>query len=171
MQMEAGLDTGPILATAETPINADTTTGVLHKTLAALSAKLLVEKIDDIGNLLPRNQAADGVIYAKKISKSESEISWDQSAIKVKNHIHGLSPFPGAWSTFRGERIKFHQVEIIEKTGAPGSVLSDEFAIGCGDGSAIKPLIIQREGKKSMPAKDVLRGLEFNIGDYLGDHK
>ena len=170
MQMEAGLDTGPVLAKVTAPINRQTTTGELHQVLAELSAKLLVENLDQIETLTPVTQADEGVIYADKISKSESEINWGKSADEVKNHIHGLSPFPGAWSTFRGERIKFHQVENTVAHADAGNVIDDQFSIACGS-EAIRPITLQREGKRAMPASEVLRGLEFNIGDHLGETK
>ncbi len=170
MQMEAGLDTGPVLAKTSTQISEQITTGELHNTLADISAKLLIDNLDQIESLTPVAQSSTGILYAEKISKSESEIDWNKSAIEVKNHIHGLSPFPGAWSTYRGERIKFHEVELLNDQAEAGCVFDANFSISCGSG-AIRPITLQREGKRAMASQEVLRGLEFNIGDQLGETK
>lgn len=158
MQMTAGLDQGPVLARTTTPITADTTTGDLHDILAELSAQLLMDNLPKLADLTPIPQPDQGITYAEKISKSEAEINWALPASHIRAQIHGLSPFPGAWSMFEGERIKFHRVELAEGQGQPGQILDQNMRIACGEG-AILPLEIQRAGKRTMSAEDALRGL------------
>ncbi len=166
MQMDAGLDTGDVLAKVSTPIDPMTTTGDLHDQLAELSAQLLLANLDNIENLSPKPQSEDGVEYAAKISKDEAKINWNFSARALQCHIHGLSPFPGAWSTLSGERIKFHRVEVVDIRGEPGQIADDQLTITCGDG-ALRPKEIQRAGKRAMPIAEALNGLDFAIGQKL----
>ncbi len=158
MQMEAGLDTGPVLAREKLAILPQMTTGDLHDLLADLSAKTLMENLDHIEDLTPEPQPETGVVYAEKISKDEAGINWSRPAKNLRNHIHGLSPFPGAWSELEGERIKFHRVELAEGAGIPGEILDDEFRIACGAG-ALLPTEIQHAGKRAMPTHDALLGM------------
>ncbi len=168
MRMEVGLDTGPIYARSSIDLPFGTTAGELHDTLSELSANLLMENINKISQKKPVAQSEFGVTYAHKIQKSETAIDWKCSHIEVANFIHGLSPFPGAWSTHRLERIKFHQVELTNKSAVAGEIIDGQLTIGCGEGS-IRPKLMQREGKKALAAIDVLNGLEFNIGEKLGE--
>ncbi len=163
MQMEAGLDTGPVAREARVPIRAEDTAGDLTASLARLGAKLLSESLADIeaGTLNFRPQAAEGVLYARKIEKVETPIDWTQSAVRVRDHIHGLSPSPGAFSEIeiggRAERVKFLRVEVVDGRGAPGAVLDDEFTVACGDG-AVRARLAQRAGKSPMSGAEIMRG-------------
>ncbi|MBV0892458.1 methionyl-tRNA formyltransferase [Paracoccus sp. Z118] len=156
MQMEAGLDTGPVLAEARTGIGPTDTTGDLHDRLAGLGAALIVETLDRMP--LPAvPQAEDGVIYAAKIDKAEARIDWTHPAAEVDRLIRGLSAFPGAWCEIGGERVKLLRSRFAEGQGAPGEVLGG-FTIACGDG-AVEVLEAQRPGKRPMGAAEILRGM------------
>ena len=156
MQMEAGLDTGPVLAEARTPIGAGDTTADLHDRLAEMGAGLIVDVLDRLP--LPAvPQAAEGVTYAAKIDKAEARIDWSRPAAEVDRLIRGLSPFPGAWCLAGEERLKVLRSRVVPGEGAPGAVL-DGFTIACGQG-AVEIIEAQREGKRPMPAAEVLRGL------------
>ena len=158
MQMEAGLDTGPVLAEARSPISADDTTADLHDRLAAMGAKLIVETLARLP--LPTvPQAAGGVTYAAKIAKSEARIDWSRPAAAIDRQIRGLSPFPGAWCLIGTERVKLLRSRLVEGSGTPGQVL-EGFTIACGAG-AVEVLEAQREGKRPMPAAEILRGLSL----------
>lgn len=156
MQMQAGLDTGPVLAEARTAIGAQDTTADLHDRLSGMGADLIVDTLDRLP--LPAvPQAESGVTYAHKIDKAEARIDWTQPAEAVDRQIRGLSPFPGAWCLVEGERVKLLRSRLVPGSGAPGAVLSG-FTIACGSG-AVEVLEAQREGKRPMPAAEVLRGL------------
>lgn len=159
MQMDEGLDTGAMMMREALPIGADATTGELHDVLAAQGARLMPVALAaaDRGSLVATPQPADGVTYAEKISKSESRIDWSKSARDVHNHIRGLSPFPGAWFEFDGVRIKALRSTLGAGSGAPGTAVSDDLTIACGDG-AVRLVQVQREGKKAMNAEEFLRG-------------
>ena len=156
MQMEAGLDTGPMLAMARTPIE-DKTTGELTGELAELGAQLMVGTLRDLKIHVPIAQDDADATYAAKIDKAEARIDWDRPAVEVVRHIHGLSPFPGAWFELGGQRVKLLRAEVVEGAGAPGEVLDDRLTIACSEG-AIRPLELQRAGKPKMGLNTFLRG-------------
>ena len=163
MQMEAGLDTGPVLLREAVEIAPYDTTGVLHDRLSALGARLVVQALDRLPDLAPEPQPEDGVTYASKVDKSEARVDWHQPAATVARQINGLSPFPGAWCEVAGERVKLLGAVVAEGNAAPGTVLAG-FTIACSDG-AVTIITAQREGKRAMPAAEVLRGLD--LGDRL----
>ncbi len=165
MQMEAGLDTGPMLAFARTPIE-DKTTGELTEELAEIGAQLMVGTLIDLKALhaLPQDDA--DATYAAKIDKAEARIDWTQPAQQVVRQVHGLSPFPGAWFEIDGQRVKLLRAELAEGAGAPGEVLDARLAIACGDG-AIRPLELQRAGKPRMDLDTFLRGNAVAAGTLL----
>ena len=155
MQMEAGLDTGPVLACARTRIGAEETTADLHDRLSVMGADLIVDVLDRLP--LPAvPQPEDGVSYAAKIDKAEARVDWTRPAAEVDRLIRGLSPFPGAWCEVAGERVKLLRSRLAAGRGAPGQVLAG-FTIACGDG-AVEVLEAQRAGKNPMAAGDLLRG-------------
>ena len=162
MQMEAGLDTGPVLLREATTIGAEETTGGLHDRLSQMGAALVVTALAQLPDLEPETQPVDGVTYATKIDKAEARVDWSESAANVSQLIRGLSPFPGAWCEIAGERVKLLGACVVTETGKPGQVL-DGFTIACGDG-AVAVTQAQRAGKKAMSAEEVLKGLS------LGDH-
>jgi methionyl-tRNA formyltransferase len=156
MQMEAGLDTGPVLLREAVKIGAEETTAELHDRLSALGARLIVEALERLP--LPAvPQPEEGVTYAAKIDKTEARVDFKRPAVEVDRLIRGLSPFPGAWVEVKGERVKLLRSRLAEGRGTPGQVLRG-FTIACGQG-AIEVLEAQREGKRPMPAVDILRGL------------
>ena len=157
MQMEAGLDTGPVLLREATPIGATETTGQLHDRLSAMGARLILAALDRIETLTPQPQPEIGVTYAQKIDKAEARVDWTRPAPELVRQINGLSPFPGAWCEINGERVKLLRAALAEGHGAPGQVLGG-FTIACGSG-ALDILNAQREGKKPMPSSEVLKGL------------
>ena len=157
MQMEAGLDTGPVLMRQAMPIGAEETTGAVHDRLSTLGAAMIVQALAGLDKLTAVNQPADGVTYAAKIDKAEARVNWTLPATQVDRLIRGLSPFPGAWCDVAGERIKLLGSRLTEGHGAPGTVL-DGFRIACGIG-AVDVTEVQREGKRRMPVAEALRGL------------
>lgn len=158
MQMEAGLDTGPVLAEARTPVGAEETTADLHDRLAGMGADLIVGVLGRLP-MAARMQPAEGVTYATKIDKSEARIDWARSAVEIDRQIRGLSPFPGAWCEIVGERVKLLRSRLAEGSGAPGQVLPG-FRVACGQG-AVEILQAQRAGKRPVSAEDLLRGWEL----------
>lgn len=162
MRMEEGLDTGPMCKVGKIAITPATTAQSLHDELAALGAQLMVEVLAQ-DEITATPQPADGVTYAKKIDKAEAHIDFSKSAEDVRNHIHGLSPFPGAWASVNGTRIKVLLCEVVSGAGKPGTFLDDHLTIACGTG-AIRLLKLQREGKGAMDAKDFLRGFPIAQG-------
>ncbi len=159
MQMEAGLDTGPVLLRRETEIAADDTTGTLHDRLAVMGAEAIVEALDRLDTLVPEPQSETGVTYAEKIDKSEARVDWSKPAEEVDRLIRGLSPSPGAWTSINRERIKLLGSRVTSDEGLHGAVLGG-FRIACGTG-AVQITRAQREGKKPMDIKDFLRGFFF----------
>ena len=163
MQMDAGLDTGPVLLRAVTPIGAEDTTADLHDRLSQMGADLVVSALPRLTSLVPVPQPPDGVTYASKIDKSEARIDWHAPAPVIDRQIRGLSPFPGAWCEVAGERVKFLRCRLAEGQGAPGQVLHG-LTIACGTG-AVEITLAQREGKRPAPASEFLRG--FALPDRL----
>ncbi|MFO1203719.1 MAG: methionyl-tRNA formyltransferase [Tabrizicola sp.] len=156
MQMEAGLDTGPVLLREAIEIGPEETTAELHDRLSALGARLIVQAVERLP--LPAvPQPAEGVTYAAKIDKAEARVDWSRPAVEVDRLIRGLSPFPGSWVEVKGERVKLLRSRLVEGSGAPGQVLGG-FTVACGEG-AVEITEAQREGKRPMPASEILRGL------------
>ncbi|WP_417275075.1 methionyl-tRNA formyltransferase [Celeribacter halophilus] len=165
MQMEAGLDTGPVLLRQETDITAEDTTALLHDRLSEMGADAITVALDSLEQLVPEPQPDAGVTYAKKIDKAEAKIDWTRPAAEIDRQIRGLSPFPGAWAMLNGERIKFHMSRVTEGDAAPGEVIG-AFTIACGEG-AVEILTAQREGKRAMPVTEILKGLDLPQGSRL----
>ncbi len=162
MQMEAGLDTGPVALSEALPIRPSDTAGDLTGALARIAAELAVRGLDALekGTLVFREQPDAGVCYAHKIDKRETEIDWSRDADAVRNHVHGLSPAPGAFSSlsFRGsvERVKILRAETAPGSGAPGTLLDDAMTVACGSG-AIRVLEGQRAGRTTMSGAELMR--------------
>ena len=169
MQMEAGLDTGPVAMSERVVIGDDTTAGELATRLASLGADLMARALAALsrGVLTFTPQAAEGATYAKKIDKAETRIDWARPAREVHNHIRGLSPAPGAWFELAGERIRVLRSTLASGSGAPGSVLDDALTVACGDG-AVRLTNVQRAGKAAMAAEAFLRGTPLAPGTRLG---
>lgn len=164
MQMEAGLDTGPVLLREVAAIGPEETTGALHDRLSGMGAKLILEALSRLSDLRPEPQPDAGVTYAAKIDKAEARVDWSAPAVEVDRLIRGLSPFPGAWCEVAGERVKLLASRLVEGQGAPGQVLGG-LRIACGTG-AVEITLAQREGKRAMAPEDFLRG--FTLPETIG---
>jgi methionyl-tRNA formyltransferase len=173
MHMSEGLDEGPVLMGQQVRLDALETAGSLHDRLAPIGAALLVRALEALarGEAVETPQAEEGVTYAKKIRRSETQIDWGRSAIEIDRRIRGLSPFPGAWTYAPGERgpvrIKALLSAVEDGEGEPGQVLDDRLLIACGDG-AIRLLRAQREGRAAQEADLFLRGFPLVAGARLG---
>ena len=166
MQMEAGLDTGPMLATVETAI-ARKTAGVLTGELAQLGADLLVQVLADFETHPPVPQPSDGVLYAPKIDKAEARLDFLISAPQVERQIRAFAPAPGAFFEHREERFRILAADAeISASAPPGTVLDDRLAIQCNPG-AIVPTLVQRAGKAAMSPAELLRGYPLPPGTRL----
>jgi len=160
MQMEEGLDTGPIVLQRPIMIAPDATAGDLHDDLARLGASLMAIALGALerGSLQLTPQPEIGVTYAAKIDKSETRVDWQKPWQEVHNHCRGLSPFPGAWCELAGAgRIKILRTTKGIGSGPPGRVLDDQLTIACGSG-AVRIVQLQRAGRQPMPADEFLRG-------------
>ena len=166
MQMEAGLDTGPVLLRCETPIDAEETTGELHDRLAALGAAQICAALEQVETLVPQPQPDAGVTYAAKIDKAETRIDWRRGADEIDRQIRGLSPFPGAWTEMERQRVKLLGSRIGEGCGAPGEALDDALTIACGSG-AVQLCRLQRAGRGAQEAAQFLRGMPVAKGSVL----
>ncbi len=163
MKMDAGLDTGDVAMAERIAITDAMTAADLHEALARLGGDLMVRAIGALerGMLQLTRQSEQGVTYATKIDKAEARIDWSKPARAVLRHIHGLSPFPGAWCEMPIEgqpvRVKILRCAMASGTGAAGELLDDRLTIACGEG-AIRILDLQRAGKAPMKAEEFLRG-------------
>lgn len=165
MQMEAGLDTGPMLHKVAVPVGRKTT-GELFAELGALGAAAMVEVLADLAAFPPVVQDDAAAIYAPKIDKAESRIEWTQDAADIERLVRGLAPFPGAWFALEGERVKLLLAEVCEGSGTPGTVLDGDLTIACGSG-ALRPLRLQRAGKPVLERAEFLRGRPVAPGTRL----
>lgn len=168
MRMEEGLDTGAVLATAETPIEFDDTTQTVHDRLAKLGAALMRDTLEKFerGETTETPQAKEGVTYAHKITAAEARIDWTRSAREIDCMIRGLSPAPGAWFEHDGVRVKVLLSRLGQGAGAPGEVLDDNLLIACGEG-AVRLITVQREGRGPLAADTFLRGQPVPTGARL----
>jgi len=167
MQMEAGLDTGPVLLRKAVAIGAEETTQDLHDRLSALGAAAIVEALDILPELVAEPQPEEGVTYAKKIDKAEARVDWTRPAEEIDRQIRGLSPFPGAWTLLNGRRLKLLRSRVMPGEGAPGTVL-DGLTIACGHG-AVQVGEVQAEGRGRQDAESFLRGNAIPPGTVLGE--
>ena len=173
MRMSAGLDEGPVLFTARTPIAADDTAQSLHDRLARLGADLWPQALEAIaaGTAVETPQADPGATYARKILPAEARIDWSRPAVEIDRQIRGLSPFPGAWFTLETAkgpiRIKALDSRLALGDGVPGEVLDDQLRVACGSG-AVRLLRLQREGRGAADAEAFLRGLPVTPSERLG---
>ncbi len=165
MQMEKGLDTGPVLATARTPVERKTA-GELTAELAEIGAQLMVGTLIDLPMLHPVPQDDKEATYAAKIDKREARIDFHRDAEFVERQVRAFAPAPGAFFEIGQERYRILAAEVIGREGAPGTVLDDELTIACGH-AAIRPTLIQRAGKPAMETRALLRGHSIAPGTQL----
>ncbi|BCI69640.1 methionyl-tRNA formyltransferase [Sphingomonas sp. S17] len=165
MQMEAGLDTGPVRLEDSTPIGRKTT-GELTDELAAMGARLMVRVLEDPARYPPRPQPEEGITYAAKIDKAETRLDFTKPAIELERQVRAFNPAPGAWFEHEGERIKILTAELVEASGEPGEVLDDRLTIAGAEG-ALRPVTVQRAGRGVSSAEDLLRGFAIPAGTRL----
>ncbi|WP_338504733.1 methionyl-tRNA formyltransferase [Sphingomonas kaistensis] len=164
MQMEAGLDTGPMLRAGRTPIDGKTVSELTGE-LATMGARLMVEELADPSPA--RVQPDQGVTHAPKIAKAEARIDWTAAAESIERQVRAFAPAPGAWFEANGERIKLLAADLVEDVVAPpATILDDRLTIGCGTG-AVRPALLQRAGGRAMPTAELLRGFALAPGTVL----
>ncbi|RKP58601.1 methionyl-tRNA formyltransferase [Pararobbsia silviterrae] len=177
MQMDAGLDTGPMIRESAVPIGASDTYTTLHDTLAALGAKMIVDALVELetnGALAARAQPADGATYAQKISKEEAAIDWTRSARALQRQIRAFDPFPGAIAHWNGTTLKLWSADLVnapENVGAvaPGTIVSADtqgVVVACGEGT-LRVTELQKPGGKRLSARDFLAGVDLRSGQTL----
>ena len=165
MQMEAGLDTGPMLHRREIMIDRKNA-AQLTEELGKLGALVMVDVLTDLDAFPAKAQSSEGATYAAKISKDEARIDWSRPAQELQRHVQGLAPFPGAWFEVADERIKLLETEATSGGGNPGEVLDDALTIACGNGT-LRAISAQRAGKGVVSAEELLRGFAIPKGTIL----
>lgn len=168
MQMEAGLDTGPVLLREALDIGAEETTAQLHDRLSDMGARLIVDALGQLNDLTAEVQPDAGVIYAAKIDKAEARIDWSLPADQVDRQIRGLSPFPGAWFEYEGTRVKVLGSRVVEGAGAAGTVLTEMLNVACGEG-AVALTRLQKAGKGAQDVDVFQRGVQIATGTDLSE--
>jgi methionyl-tRNA formyltransferase len=168
MKMEEGLDTGPVLMAERVAVGRKTS-GELADQLSRLGADLMVRALSALerGSVAESPQSADGVTYAKKIAKDEARIDWTKSAAEIDGLIRGLSPWPGAFTEVKGDRLKILYAEPVNGKGAPGEVIGDDLTVASGEG-ALRLKRVQRAGSRVMAADELLKGFAVPAGTKLG---
>ncbi|MCW5698925.1 MAG: methionyl-tRNA formyltransferase [Rhodospirillales bacterium] len=168
MQMDEGLDTGPMLLSRAVAIGERTTASALHDNLSRVGSELIVEALAGIaaGTLTARPQPAVGVTYAHKLERHEGRLDWSRPAAELERTVRALNPWPGTWFEHDGERIRIHEAEIVPRSGAPGTILDDRLAIACGC-DALRPLRLQRSGRSPLDCDAFLRGYPMPPGRRL----
>lgn len=175
MMMEAGLDTGPVLASIRTQITRQDTAGTLHDRLAALAAELAPRALAGLadGSLTPQPQTEDGMTYAAKLTTEDQRIDWSRPAAEVDCQIRGLSPAPGAWcEADLGQgpvrlKVLFSELTDHATVAVPGALIDERLAVACGDGRAVRLLRLQKPGGKPLDARDFLAGSPLPEGAVL----
>jgi len=157
MRMDAGLDTGPVLLRAATPINAADTSGDVHDRLSAMGATLITGALDRLNELTPEPQEAQEATYAGKIDRTETRVDWSRPAHFVDRQIRGLSPVPGAWTILKGERIRLLSSVPADGRGKAGQVLDRNLTIACETG-AVRITRLQRAGRRAMDTAEAMIG-------------
>lgn len=169
MQMDAGLDTGPILLSDEVAVGPRPTAGQVHDALADRGAALMVQALRGLaaGTLAPRPQPAVGATYAKKITNEEARIDWTRAAVEVDAKVRAFTPSPGAFFAVAGQRVRVLEADVVsDARGEPGTVLDARPVVACGSGG-LRLIRVQREGKKPMAALELLRGFALPPGARL----
>lgn len=165
MQMEKGLDTGPMLAAEEIQV-AGKTAGELTAELSVVGARLMTEVLERIDELPRMRQPEDGIAYAAKIEKSEARLDFMRRAVDAERQVRAFNPAPGAFFEHLGERVKVHAAQVAGLAGPPGTVVDERLSIACAEGS-LRPLALQRAGRGVMTAEELLRGFPIPPGTRL----
>ncbi len=166
MQMDAGLDTGPVLMRGEVPITATMTAPELHDALAQQGAELIVKTLENINTLTPQAQTEDGATYAKMLSREDGKIDWTQPAAVIERQIRALTPWPGVWCTLNGERMKVLAAKVEKHSGSPGQILDRRLIVACGE-DALRLEKVQPQDRKPMDGLSFMNGTHINVGDRL----
>lgn len=165
MQMDAGLDTGPMLLREAVPIGQRTTCGMLHDALAPLGARLVLRALAETPPPVP--QPAEGATYAPKLTREDGRIDWTHDAAAVERRVRAFDPWPGTFTSMQGTVLKVVAAELAEGGGPPGTVLDDRLTVACGQG-ALRLTRVQVGGRAAMPAEAFLRGHRVAAGTVLG---
>lgn len=165
MKMDVGLDTGDMLLKGSCAITPDTTAQMLHDSLASIGAELIIKALADLPT--PQKQPAEGVTYAEKIQKEEALIDWSLPAIQIKRNIMAFNPFPVAYTTLNGERIKIYEADVSKATTSlpAGTLIDDTLSVACGDHTVLRIRKLQREGKRAMTAEEFMLGSSLKQGE------
>ena len=166
MQMEAGLDTGPVLLSATTPITDKTTASSLHDTLSQIGADLITQAMATIDTLTPQKQDDTQATYAKILTRDDGRIDWQKSAVDIERQCRALTPWPGLWCLRQNERLKVLAVDIVKGQGKAGEVLHRDMIVACGQ-DAVKLVTVQPENRKAMDGASYMNGFHINLGDQL----
>jgi methionyl-tRNA formyltransferase len=169
MQMDAGLDTGPMLLRRAMPILPGDTTGSLHDKLAALGGTMIVEALATLPQLRAQPQPAEGVTYAAKIAKAEAAVDWRRPAADIERRIRAFDPFPGATASLGGTALKLWAARVEAGTGEPGTVLGADgegLRVACGEGVLVLTLA-QKAGGRRLPVGELLKGFPVAPGDRM----
>lgn len=169
MQMEAGLDTGPVLLKGVTPITAETTASTLHDTLAAMGGQLIVETLADLDLLVAEKQPEEGVTYAHMLTKEDGRIDWTKPAVEIERQMRALAGWPGVWCMHGDERLKVLEAKLQPeetRNGTPGEILDRKLVIACGDGALLLTKV-QPQDRKPMDGVSFMNGTHMNVGDML----
>lgn len=167
MQMEAGLDTGPVLLKDSLAITKDTTASTLHDKLAAMGGRLIVETMEKLETLKPQIQPEEGVTYAHMLSKDDGRVDWTKSAEEIERQLRALTPWPGVWCMQGEQRLKILAAEIASaSTGKPGEILDRQLTVSCGK-DALRLLVVQPQNRNAMDNVAFFNGNFAAIGDAL----
>jgi methionyl-tRNA formyltransferase len=166
MQMDAGLDTGPMLMRKSVPITATTTAATLHDVLARMGARQVLRALTEAPAPVPQPEA--GVTYAPKLSRAAGQIDWSRAAAAIERQVRAFDPWPGSFSTLRGVVLKVLAVELADRSGPPGVVMDDRLTVACGTG-ALRLTRVQLAGRPAMAADAFLRGHSLPPGTAMGE--
>lgn len=166
MQMEAGLDTGPVLLKDSVAITPQTTSSSLHDALAVMGGRLIVETMEKLESLTPETQPEDGVTYAHMLSKDDGRIDWTKPAAEIERQLRALTPWPGVWCMAGDARMKILGARIADGKGKPGEILDKKLTVACGMG-ALELTQVQPQDRKAMDGASFMNGGQINPGDIL----
>ncbi len=167
MQMDEGLDTGPILLEDRLPITPETTASTLSSALSKMGARRMVEALEDLDKITPRPQPSEGAAYAKKLDKNQGRIDWTKDSDFLERSVRALNPWPGVWCKWADERLKVLAAETASGNAWPGTTLDDRLTVACGKG-ALRLTRVQKAGKAPMESDVFLRGNKVIAGERLG---
>jgi methionyl-tRNA formyltransferase len=166
MQMDEGLDTGPMLLRGAVPINAMDTGQTIHDALADMGARLIVSVLENSAAYAPVPQPDNGVTYAHKLKKEDGRINWNLSAEVIERTLRAFTPWPGMFFDYNGESIRVHAARVVAGSGVPGTVIELPFVVACGAG-ALALDVVQRAGKNKQKIDEFCRGFPVKVGNSV----